>query len=358
MQDARSLTSGHDGAEPAFCATIAAHFVDGGRLLQTWAMKHVAAVCAATAVLVGVVSCGSPAGPASYLGTDHADVVFIQWQAPTSAGHLQGTMTVDRVAGTAPGETVSVNSIPFTGSISGNSVTLTVTVLFVTEHIFGTLSGGRLTIQSTTSNGTIQSGALVQADVSGYNKAVAALHARVRQANLVAARAQDEQAAQNDLARLQGASFSNDLNSLLSDVQQASSDLATLKSDAAQGQGSYCDNVSTVSDDAYSVDDDLYSLSSDLTTLTDDIATVRQDISTVSNDVASLSAAGVPAPLGAASDVTAARRMITEVVATANSYIDRANADDTTAYAIANGLATGACAGQGSGSTTALIKHI
>jgi hypothetical protein len=322
-------------------------------------MKRVAVTAAAAAVLAGAVSCGSSAGPASYLGTDQSDVVFIQWQAPTSSGHLQGTMTADRVSGTAPNQTVSVTNIPFTGTISGNSVTLTVTALFVTERIFGTLSGGKLTIQATTANGTIQSGTLIQAGVSSYNKAVDGLHARVRQANLMAARAQAEQAAQSDLATLQSdASFGNDLNTLLSDGQQASSDLATVKSDASHGPGSYCDNVYTVSDDAYTVDDDLYSLSSDLTTLTDGIATVRQDIRTVNSDLANLSASGLPAPLGAASGIATAQRMITEAIATANGYIDQANADDTTAYAIANGLATGSCAGQGPGSTSALIKHI
>ena len=43
---------------------------------------------------------------------------------------------------------------------------------------------------------------------------------------------------------------------------------------------------------------------------------------------------------------------------TANSYIDQANADGNTAYAIANGLATGQCSGDAPGNRSALLKHI
>jgi len=330
-------------------------------------IKPLGAAAAAITVLA-IAACGS-SGPASYLASGSSYVDFIQWET-TSGSSVQGTMTVDTASGTAPAETISASRYPFTGTINGSSVTFTFSGFLTSGTIYGTLNGGTLPLQVPQSDGSIQAGTLTQSDTSTYNSAVTALNQRVRHANVLAAaaqaqaqqqqqNAQAEQTASGDVSTLQqDTSFGADLGSLQSDVQQASSDLGTVRSDASQGKGSFCDNVYSVSDDAYSVDDDLYSLSSDLDTLTNDIASARQDIRAVRQDLANLSASGLPAPTGATAAVAAARQAIQQAKTTANGYIGQANADDTTAYATANGLATGSCSGQGPGSTSALLKHI
>jgi hypothetical protein len=51
-------------------------------------------------------------------------VEYVTWQ-PVGNG-IQGTIAYDSPTGTAPNETVSVQSVPFTGSINGSTVSITV----------------------------------------------------------------------------------------------------------------------------------------------------------------------------------------------------------------------------------------
>lgn len=341
--------------------------------------RYVGSVLFLAAVAGLTTACGS-SGPASYLYTDSSSVVFIQWQPDASGSGIQGTLTEDAIGGTAPSETVAVTNVPITGAINGSSVTLhsedLLSSLFGISTLNGTLNGNTLTFNVVTSGGSIQQGTLTQADTSAYNAAVAALHKRVQHINLAAAQAQaaqarqqqDDQAiqtAQNDLSTVQNISFGGDLRALASDVRQTNSDLAGERKDAAAGpnaDGGNCYNLQqNVEYDAQqNVDYDLqqnvgYDLQQNLLP---DIQTARQDIAALQSDLQTLSSAGLAAPQGAAAAISAVQAEIRQAKATANADIDQANADDVQAYAIANSMATGNCAGDGLGKPTALLAHI
>src|ERR1700759_4607406 len=170
-------------------------------------------------------------------------------------------MTEDGIAGTAPSETVSVTSVPITGTVNASAMTIpiqdTLSSLFGSGTLNGTINGSTLTFSVVTSSGSIQPSSLAQAGTGAYNAAVTALHAEVRQDNTAATQAQaaqaqqqqddqDLQAAQSDLATLQGAGFGSDLSDLANDVKQANSDLAGEQKDAAAGpnaDGGDCYNL-------------------------------------------------------------------------------------------------------------------
>jgi hypothetical protein len=326
-------------------------------------------------VALAAAACGSPSGPVGYLYSAPSGVLYMQWQPDQSGNGIQGTMTEDGTTGTAPSETISVTTVPITGSINGSSVVIRPQGLLSTGTLNGTLNGNSLTFSVVTSSGSIQPGTLTQADTAAYNAAVASFRARIRQDNVEAARAQhaqqviqqdqqDQQKASNDLATLQQVSFSSDIGNLSSDVNQINSDLTTEKSDAAAGpnSGGQCYNLtSNVDYDVQSnVDYDIQSnLGYDLqTNLIPDIQSVRQDISAMKGDQTTLASDGVAAPSGAAAAISSVQAAISHAISTANNDIDQANAVDAQAYAIANNMATGACSGDGLGSPPAPVAHI
>jgi len=164
--------------------------------------------------------------------------------------------------------------------------------------------------------------------------------------------------AQSDLAALQHDDnfVGGDLRALSSDAHLTGPDLAATKGDAALGTGCY--NVSTVKIDATILKQDASTVSIDLSTLTSDIGTVTQDVATMKNDLATLTASGLPATPGATAAIAAAGKAIGQAGAKANGEIDQVNADVTQAYSIANGMATGSCAGDGPGRPPVPIGHI
>ncbi len=81
----------------------------------------------------------------------------------------------------------------------------------------------------------------------------------------------------------------------------------------------------------------------DLNQPTNAISVARVDITTLNDDLSSLSASGLPAPSGASAAITSAQ----QAISAANSDIDSENPVVTQAYAIANAMATGACAVMG-----------
>ena len=115
---------------------------------------------------------------------------------------------------------------------------------------------------------------------------------------------------------------------------QAQSDLAALQHD---------DNF---------VGGDLRALSSDAH------MTVTLDVAAMKNDLANRTASGLPAAPGATAAIAAAGKAIGQAAAKASAEIDQVNADVTQAYSIANGLATGSCAGDGPGRPPVPIGHI
>ena len=164
--------------------------------------------------------------------------------------------------------------------------------------------------------------------------------------------------AQSDLAALQHDDnfVGGDLRALSSDAHLTGPDLAATKGDAAFGTDCY--NVSTVKIDATTLKTDASTVSIDLSTLTSDIGAVTQDVAAMKNDLATLNASGLPATPGAAAAIVAAGKAIGQAAAKANGEIDQVNADVTQAYSIANGMATGSCAGDGPGRPPVPIGHI
>jgi len=335
-------------------------------------VRKVIPVTSAAVMCALVTACGS-AGPAYYLASDSNNVLLVQWSAPQN-GQASGSITYDSPTGTAPSETLSVQTVPVNVTINGSSVTLKPTGLdaLLGGSVTGALGGGSLTITTPPngSSGEIQSGTLASSRASAYNAALAALRKGINKQNAVAlaeqqaqqqaqANQQAEQTASNDLNALQSAdSFTNDLNQLQTDVNQTNSDLASEKSAAAQGPnagGGDCYNLEeNVSYDAtenveYDATEDLaYDLQSGLE---DDISNVRQDISALQSDLTTLSTSELAAPAGASQALSTARANIRQAIATANSDITTVNSDVEQAYSIGNDLATGSCSGDGPGST-------
>lgn len=150
-------------------------------------MRRTAMLATSALVLLALPGCDNSGGPAAYLRTGTSGVAFIQWQE-SSSGHLQGTILDDQVTGTAPSQTVSVSSAPFTGNVNGSSVSLTFSGYFgISASIVGTISGSTLTLQIPQSGGTIRQETFSAAGVSSFNAAVAALRGRIHRANVLAA---------------------------------------------------------------------------------------------------------------------------------------------------------------------------
>jgi hypothetical protein len=153
-------------------------------------MRRAMILATSALALLALAGCGNSGGPGAYLRTGAKDVIFIQWQE-SSSDHLQGTITEDQVSGTAPSETITANSSPFTGSVNGSSVSLRFGgFLGIQAYVAGTLSGNTLTLQIPQASGTIQQAAFTAASVSSFNKVVATLRSRAQIANTAAAKTQ------------------------------------------------------------------------------------------------------------------------------------------------------------------------
>jgi hypothetical protein len=326
--------------------------------------------CGSAAVHAASTSGGPDASaPNAYLATGSGWVNYIQWDSSGT-----GSLTEDILTGSAPDETVNSNQTPITVSVNGSQVDFT----GLTPQ-FGTLANGTLTLQVLGSDGTLGTDTFTPASQADFNTAAGALQSQAAsdngaalqqqaQASTASANAAAEQQAQSDLSNVQSAGdFTSDLASLSSDVTQANSDLGQLKSDAAQGpDGSgnspgSCVNVSsTVYNDADSTlyNDQQSSLDNDVNSLAGAIQIARGDISTLNADLSSLSSSGLPAPAGAQAAISAAQQAIRQAIASANSDIAQVNQDVVVGFQIANGLATGACAGDGPGAPPSPIPPL
>jgi hypothetical protein len=344
-------------------------------------MKRLIIAGTAAATLLAATSCagsrssgqpggsGRPGDPASYLAVSDSKVAFIQWRA-TSKGHMHGTITEGNVGASAPAETLSVSSVPFTGTRSGSSVTLTFAGLyFLQTRTQGRLSGSTLTAGVPQSDGTVKQATFSQSDEASYNRAIANLRNRIRQANQLAAQQQPAngqaaQGAQSALAALykdsslaSGGRLAGGLAHFTHSVQTAQSDLAAEKQDAS-GSNGYCVAAYRASGDAQTVDGGLLAVQGDVQAIMADIAIIHADIATANAHLRHLSKAGLAAPSSAYGVIADAKVSLTQAIAKANSYIDQMNAIDAQAHSIANDMATRRCSGARSGATTHPIAHI
>jgi hypothetical protein len=325
--------------------------------------------CAGSRPSGGPGGSARPGDPASYLAVSESKVAFVQWRA-TSRGRLHGTITEGNVGASAPAETLSLSSVPFIGTRSGSSVTLMFADLyFLQTRAQGRLSGSTLTVQVPQSDGTIKQATLTQSDEASYNRAIAKLRSRVRQANQLAAQqqpanAQAAQGAQSALAALYKDSslaangrLADGLARFADHIQTAQSHLAAEKQDAAGSDG-YCVAAYRATGDAQTVDGSLLAVQGDAVAMMADIAIIRADIATADAHLRRLSKAGTAAPSSAYGMVADAKVSLAQAIAKANAYIDQINAIDVQAHSIANDMATRRCSSARSGATTHPIAHI
>jgi hypothetical protein len=334
-----------------------------------------AATLLASASCAGSRSSGGPGGfgrsgdPASYLAVSDSKVAFIQWRA-TSKGRMQGTITEGNVGASAPTETLSVSSVPFTGTRTGSSVTLTFTgMYFLQTRALGRLSGSTLSVQVPQSDGTIKQATFAQSDEASYNRAVAKLRNRVRQANQLAdqqqpANAQAAQGAQTALAALykdsslaSGGRLADGLARFADHVQTAQSHLAAEKQDAS-GSNGYCVAAYRATGDAETVDGSLLAMQGDVAAMMADITIIQADIAAASAHLRHLSRAGMAAPSSAYGMIADAKVSLAQAIAKANSYIDQMNAIDVQAHSIADAMSTRKCSSARSGAIARPIPHI
>lgn len=139
-------------------------------------MRHIFRLAVAAAVLT-VGGCGSGnAGPSYFLTSSSTAVLLVEWGA-VSDQMAQGTITYDWLTGTAPSESVKVETVPATVTFSGSSVTLTPLSQYSVlggQSISGTLSGVTLTLKPPphASSGLLSAETLTAANSSQYNALV------------------------------------------------------------------------------------------------------------------------------------------------------------------------------------------
>jgi len=340
-------------------------------------MKHLIIAGVVAVILFAATGCSASKvhdGGGSYLAVSSSKVAFIQWHK-ASNGRLHGTITEDSVGGSVPAQTIAVNSAQFTGTMSGSSVTMTfAAIYFLNTHAHGTLSGSALTMWVPQSDGAVRKATFSQSDKAGYDRAVAALHSRIRHANLLAVRQQARQrgpghttaehnaeSALNMLYRDSSLAFGGKLSDALArfsrHIQAARAHLATEKKDAL-GPNKYCVAALTAGGDAKAVDGALETVQGDIQSLTPDISAVRHDMATAIARLRHLRKAGLPVPGSASVVIANASANLKQVIAKANAYIDQVNAADAHARAIANKMATGRCSGAQSGTVFRPIPHM
>lgn len=311
----------------------------------------------------GAAGCGGTA-QTYYVGSDGTTVALIKWSGPQT-GRAMGMITDNTLSGSAPTQTVNVQSVPVTVRVQGKNVSFAGSGLFALAGatITGTLTGGTLRITAPDASGYLESAVLRPATPAIYNSDLAKLRQHMGRDNTSAQRKQprqhqqqnngsvanDQQQVSTDVSTLQTdtGTLSSDVSQMSTDVIQVSTDLAQLKSDAANGQGDSCDNVATVDSDATTVDDDGTIVGDDSTTLNDDIGTVQSDITQLNTDLATLqkdggSAVGSPSPQTV---ISQAQTAVSGALSQANSYITTVNGYLQQAYSTANNLAGSNCGG-------------
>jgi hypothetical protein len=343
-------------------------------------MKRFIIACTVVGMLLAVASCTGSTGsahsadsPGTYLANNKSEIAFIQWRTVTH-GHVKGTLTADNIGGAAPSAALSENSVPFTGTVRGNSVNLTFAYgLFLRSHAQGTLTGNSLTLAMPHADGTIHRTTFTQSSPSRYNRAVAALRTNAQHENAMAAGAGSNSSAniravqhntQTNLAALYQASSLAPRAKLTNDVDRFAGDAATAQSrladekQAALGDNRYCAATSTAVGVSHGVSGTALSAVGDSQALNADIAAIRIDIRNAYANQRRLSRAGQPGTNSAPALISTAETSMSQAIASANSYIDQINATNAQARAVANRMATGKCSGPGQAALTAPVAHI
>jgi hypothetical protein len=239
------------------------------RRLRPWT---VALGCLATALAAAACTASSAAAAppsVNYLASGPSGVALVQWSA-IAGGGVRGTLVLTAVSGAAPHETISARKYPLVGHLRSGSVTFTAGGS--TEH--GTLAGGVLTLESPLPGGAAGLGRLTEVALASYDRAVAALRSRARQAD------DGGQSAVTRLAAAYRATIQarhvlvRNLYTLRNDRRLARNDLELTQTaeqsalDAAAGQHPVlaCDDAVQVALDAEYVADEATGMMADLDT--------------------------------------------------------------------------------------------
>jgi hypothetical protein len=335
----------------------------------------IAGPVAAMLLAAGCSGSASPRSASSYLTVSNAKVAFIHWRI-ASNGHLHGTITESSIGGSAPAQTLSTSSERFTGAMRGKSVTLTFPALyFLHTRAHGALSDSGLTMWVPRSDGAIRQVKFSQSDKAGYDRAIAALHSKIRHANLLAAKqqarhpqgsaaAQAERNSQRALSKLyresnvaSGGMLANGLARFADDIRAARARLAVEKKDAGRNE-KYCRAALSVGGDAQAVDGALQNVQGDALSLSAHILVIRHDVATASALLHHLRKAGIAVPKSASNVIASAKVNLKQTINRANVYIDQINAIDARARSIANKLAIGRCSGAHYGTSVRPIPHL
>ena len=128
------------------------------------------------------------AGPARSWGRLQTPPILVQWTRDGSqlTGELQqATLQDNSQSDSANPESVSNDSVAFTGTVSGSGVTLSLNQgLGSVNNLTGTLNGGELDLNFPGQNGGITTVALHSGNASAFNQAVASLQNQASQANI------------------------------------------------------------------------------------------------------------------------------------------------------------------------------
>lgn len=308
----------------------------------------------------GAVPAGSTSSSGSFVGKASNAAVFVTWtqNAGQLSGELeQGILQTDSGSGQ---ESVNNQSISFTGTISGSSVTLSLNQgLGSTSNLTGTLNGGNLTLNYPGENGSVITLQMQPGTASTYNRNLATLQGHAGQANSQAQQAQaakqqtaqvaqDAQTVEGDLSTLgfdvkaliSGDFYSAGLSSEQQDVSQTQADMRTVLNEVGStDSGTLCSDAGTVQSDVGAVQSDVGSIQSDRGASDSDILSVTNEIGQLQQADQALEAdrqsdpVDVPPNAPNANDVAAA-------VKSAHAAIGRARQAAGAALAQANQMET------------------
>jgi len=254
----------------------------GRRLLGLLVLASCLAACGSTAT--GATGGGSSAGGSgggstsnsgSFVGTASNAAILVQWTR--TDGQLTGSLQQAMLEGEGSSEQVSSQSESFTGTISGDSVTLSLNQgLGSVTNLTGTLDGQQLDLNYPGQGGGLITIQMAPGGPPDFNADLASLQGRAGEAQ--------NQAAQAQAAQQQA-------NSVASAAQSVSEDLSTLQSSEhdATGTGSVVGDLAQMRKDLGQTQTDLQHVlgevgHADVDTLCSDADTVSSDADTVGSD--------------------------------------------------------------------------
>lgn len=278
-------------------------------------------------------------------------VMFIQWSS--NQGAFSGTAQYDKLVGLAPNLSFTTTSIPVSGTLSGNQITLS---FYGTEE-FGTVSTGRFTVNFPQKTGALAPITFVATTAAQYNRVLAALQARASTANAAAAAAQAKAKAETQIDQTvtavfadiqslttQEASLSRAVTGVKSALAAETQALVTTKQELAQVNS--CDAAGTVRDRAGTVVDREGTLEDRAITVNSDITSIEGEVSALKTAWATLEAqesalpsylpAVQPTQTGVTKAVSSAQAAVSAALAATNKYIAQANAEAKTAATVAS----------------------